>query len=199
MAATATPYGLIPYELAGGALRAAARKFRIGANNTNAIYFGSAVSLNSGVITVIGATPTTTRNGNTPVGIFVGCEYVDATGRPTWSQYLVANATSSAGYTNIYVYVVDDPRVVFKVQADEAVATTALGLNAPLVNVTSGSATSGNSTCALDGSAVASTNTLAVKIIGFVESVYSTPGDAYTDCLVVWNQGVHAYQNATGA
>ena len=198
MAATATPYGLIPYELAGGALRAAARKFPIGANNTNAIYFGSAVSLNSGVITVIGATPTTTRNANTPVDIFVGCEYVDTTGRPTWAQYLPANATT-AGLTKIVVYVVDDPRVVFKVQADEAVATTALGLNAPLVNVTSGSTVSGNSTTALDGSAVASTNTLAVKIIGFVDSVYSQPGDAYTDCLVIWNQGVHAYQNATGA
>lgn len=198
MAATATPYGLIPYELAGAALRGAARKFPIGADNTNAIYFGSPVSLNSGVITVIGATPTTTRNANTPVGVFVGCEYVDATGRPTWAQYLPASATT-AGLTKIYVYVVDDPRVVFKVQADESVATTALGKNAPLVNVTAGSTVSGNSTCALDGSAVATTNTLAVKIIGFVESVYSTAGDAYTDCLVIWNQGVHAYQNATGA
>lgn len=198
MAATATPYGLIPYELAGAALRGAARKFPIGADNTNAIYFGSAVSLNSGVITVIGATPTTTRNANTPVGVFVGCEYVDATGRPTWAQYLPASATT-AGLTKIYVYVVDDPRVVFKVQADESVATTALGKNAPLVNVTAGSTVSGNSTCALDGSAVNTTNTLAVKIIGFVDSVYSQPGDAYTDCLVIWNQGVHAYQNATGA
>jgi len=198
MAATATPYGLIPYELAGSALRGAARKYVIGANNTNAIYFGSAVSVNSGVITVIGATPTTTRNGNTPVGIFVGCEYTDPNGRPTWAQYVPAGATD-AGYTNIYVYVVDDPRVVFRVQADETVATTAIGKNAPLVNVTAGSTISGNSTCALDGSAINTTNTLAVKIIGFVESVYSTPGDAFTDCLCIWNQGVHAYQNATGA
>lgn len=198
MAATATPYGLIPYELAGAALRGAARKFPIGANNTNAIYFGSAVSLNSGVITVIGATPTTTRNGNTPVGVFVGCEYVDPTGRPTWAQYLPANATT-AGYTNIYVYVVDDPRVVFKVQANGTVATTDLGKNAALVNVTNGSTTSGNSSCALKQDTINTTNTLAVKIIGFVDSVYSQPGDAYTDCLVIWNQGVHAYQNATGA
>jgi len=198
MAATATPYGLIPHELAGAALRGAARKFPIGANNTNAIYFGSAVSLNSGVITVIGATPTTTRNANTPVGIFVGCEYTDATGRPTWAQYLPASATT-AGFTNIYVYVVDDPRVVFRVQASGAVATTDLGKNAPLTNVTSGSTVSGNSTTALLAASINTTNTLAVKIIGFVDSVYSTAGDAYTDCLVVWNQGVHAYQNATGA
>ena len=198
MASTATPYGLIPYELAGAALRGAARKFPIGANNTNAIYFGSPVSLNSGVITVIGATPTTTRNGNTPVGVFVGCEYTDPTGRPTWAQYLPANATT-AGYTNIYVYVVDDPRVVFKVQANGTVATTDLGKNAPLANVTSGSTTSGNSSCVLLAASINTTNTLAVKIIGFVDSVYSQPGDAYTDCLVIWNQGVHAYQNATGA
>lgn len=198
MAATATPYGLIPYELAGAALRGAARKFPIGADNTNAIYFGSAVSLNSGVITVIGATPTTTRNGNTPVGIFVGCEYLDATGRPTWAQYLPASATT-AGLTKIYVYVVDDPRVVFKVQANGSVATTDLGKNAPLANVTSGSATTGNSSSVLAAASIATTNTLAVKIIGFVDSVYSTAGDAYTDCLCIWNQGVHAYQNATGA
>ena len=198
MASTATPYGLIPYELAGAALRGAARKFPIGANNTNAIYFGSPVSLNSGVITVIGATPTTTRNGNTPVGVFVGCEYTDPTGRPTWAQYLPANASNS-GYTNIYVYVVDDPRVVFKVQANGTVATTDLGKNAPLANVTSGSTTSGNSSCVLLAASINTTNTLAVKIIGFVDSPYSTAGDAYTDCLVIWNQGVHAYQNATGA
>ena len=199
MASTATPYGLIPYELAGAALRGAARKFPIGADNTNAIYFGSPVSLNSGVITVCGATPTTTRNANTPVGIFVGCEYVDATGRPTWAQYLPASATT-AGLTKIYVYVVDDSRVVFKVQADGSVTTASLGKNAPLGSVTSGSATSGgNSSCNLTSASIAATNTLAVKIIGFVDSVYSTAGDAYTDCLVIWNQGVHAYQNATGA
>lgn len=198
MAATATPYGLIPFELAGAALRGAARKFPIGANNTNAIYFGSAVSVNSGVVTVIGATPTTTRNTNTPVGIFVGCEYVDPTGRPNWAQYLPAGATT-AGYTNIYVYVVDNSDVVFKVQANGSVATTAVGNNAPLANVTSGSTTSGNSSTVLSAAGVTTTNTLAVKIIGFVESVYSTPGDAYTDCLCVWNQGVHAYTNATGA
>ena len=198
MAATATPYGLIPYELAGAALRGAARKFLIGANNTNAIYFGSPVSVNSGVITVCGATPTTTRNANTPVGIFVGCEYVDPTGRPTWAQSLPAGATN-AGYTNIYVYVIDDPSVVFRVQANGTVATTSIGLNAPLTNVTSGVTISGNSTTALLAASIASTNTLAVKIIGFVDSVYSQPGDAFTDCLCIWNQGVHAYQNATGA
>jgi len=198
MAATATPYGLIPYELAGAALRGAARKFPIGANNTNAIYFGSAVSVNSGVVTIIGATPTTTRNTNTPTGIFVGCEYVDPTGRPNWAQYLPAGATN-AGYTNIYVYVVDDPSVVFKVQANATVATTAVGNNAPLANVTSGSTTSGNSSSVLSAAGITTTNTLAVKIIGFVDSVYSTPGDAFTDCLCVWNHGVHAYTNATGA
>jgi hypothetical protein len=198
MAATATPYGLIPYELAGAALRGAARQFPIGANNTNAIYYGSAVSLNSGVITVVAATPTTTRNGNTPVGIFVGCEYTDPTGRPTWAQYLPAGATA-AGYTNIKVYVVDDPRVVFKVQANGTVATTDLGKNAPLTDVTAGSTTSGNSTCSLLAGSIGTGATLAVKIIGFVDSPYSAAGDAYTDCLCVWNQGVHAYQNATGA
>jgi hypothetical protein len=198
MAATATPYGLIPYELAGAALRGAARKFPIGANNTNAIYFGSAVSVNSGVVTIIGATPTTTRNTNTPTGIFVGCEYVDPTGRPNWAQYLPAGATT-AGYTSIYVYVVDDPSVVFKVQANATVATTAVGNNAPLANVTSGSTTSGNSSSVLSAAGITTTNTLAVKIIGFVDSVYSTPGDAFTDCLCVWNIGVHAYTNATGA
>jgi len=198
MASTATPYGLVPFELAGAALRGAARKFPIGADNTNAIYFGSPVSLNSGVITVCGATPTTTRNGNTPVGIFVGCEYVDATGRPTWAQYLPASATT-AGLTKIYVYVVDDPRVVFRVQGNGTVATTDLGKNAPLTAVTSGSTVSGNSAASLLAASIATTNTLAVKIIGFVDSVYSQPGDAYTDCLCIWNQGVHAYQNATGA
>ena len=49
----------------------------------------------------------------------------------------------------------------------------------------------------VDISTVATTNTLPVKIIGFVDGPDSEVGDAYTDVLVMFNVG-HQLLNATG-
>ena len=60
------------------------------------------------------------------------------------------------------------------------------------------SADIGRSKNALDASTVATTNTLPLRILGFVESGESTAGDAYTDLIVKFNAGMHLYDNATG-
>jgi hypothetical protein len=55
---------------------------------------------------------------------------------------------------------------------------------------------------------VATTASLPLRIVGFVESTTSTVGDAYTDLLVKWNapynnsgtiEGGHSYNQSTGA
>ena len=69
--------------------------------------------------------------------------------------------------------------------------------NAALKTFT-GSTTTGNSALALDSGTIANTSTLAVRIVDFVESTTSTAGDAYTDCIVMWNLGVHSYMQADG-
>ena len=106
-------------------------------------------------------------------------------------------------------YVIDDPFVVFQMQADEAMNTTDRGLNAAVV-VTAGSSTIGKSKNALDGSTPATTNTLPLRIIDFVDGPNSLPpkgttaSDTYPDVIVKFNAASsgsasnHSYLNATG-
>ena len=55
----------------------------------------------------------------------------------------------------------------------------------------------GNSNTAISIS-VAATATYALKIVGFVQSPFSNVGDAYTDVLVKFNVGSHAYNTGLG-
>ena len=89
-----------------------------------------------------------------------------------------------------------DPEVLFQMQGDEAVAQAALGANSAVVQ-TAGSTSIGNSKNAVDGSTVATTNTLPVKIVDFVDGPTSSVGDAYTDVIVKFNVG-HQLTNTTG-
>jgi len=168
------------------------------ANVANAVYAGQAIAINNGSAAPITATPTTTRGTSTPVGVCIGVEYIDPVNKQLmFAQYLPANAVN-AGYTNIKVKVIDDPRAVFQIQANGTVPASALGKNAALANVTNGSTAYGTSAMSLDQATIATTGTLAVRIVGFATAPGSVVGDAFTDVLVKWNAGVHAYDNSTG-
>ena len=142
----------------------------------------------------------------TAVGIFMGCSYTDPTTKQkTFSQFWPASNAA----TDAMAYVLDDPFVVFQMQADEAMNTTDRGLNASVV-VTAGSSTIGHSKNALDGSTPATTNTLPLRIIDFVDGPSSLPpkgttaSDTYPDVIVKFNAASsgsasnHSYLNATG-
>ena len=142
----------------------------------------------------------------TAVGIFMGCSYTDPTTKQkTFSQFWPASNAA----TDAMAYVLDDPFVVFQMQADEAMNTTDRGLNAAVV-VTAGSSTIGKSKNALDGSTPATTNTLPLRIIDFVDGPNSLPpkgttaSDTYPDVIVKFNAASsgsasnHSYLNATG-
>ena len=142
----------------------------------------------------------------TAVGIFMGCSYTDPTTKQkTFSQFWPASNAA----TDAMAYVLDDPFVVFQMQADEAMNTTDRGLNASVV-VTAGSSTIGRSKNALDGSTPATTNTLPLRIIDFVDGPSSLPpkgttaSDTYPDVIVKFNAASsgsasnHSYLNATG-
>ena len=94
-------------------------------------------------------------------------------------------------------YVVDDPKLIFRMQGDEAIAQTGLGNNVSAVN-TAGSTSIGRSKNALDGGSVATTNTLPLRILEFVDGPTSTVGDTYTDCLVTYLPLSHAYETKLG-
>ncbi len=204
MASTAAPYGLRPVNLIGGQPYAGStRMFKIANAYAANIFYGQPVASNGNGF-IQADTSTTALAATGVVGIFMGCTYTDPGLKvKVFKQYWPTGTVA----TDAEAYVVDDPDVVMQVQADEAVAQTALGANIPLVT-SAGSTTTGNSTTAADGSAVSTTATLPLRIVGFVDGPDSAVGDAYTDLLVKWNMpstngtaiiGGHSYMNPLGA
>lgn len=200
MSSTSAPYGLRPVKLIGSQQFAGAiREIKMTTNSANGIFTGDLVNITAGQPSAITATPTTTANTATPVGVCVGVRYTDPVNQQErHNTYLPANAITN-GYTNVWIKVVDDPDCLFVVQADGAVTRANIGKNAALGNFSAGSTTTGNSKVNLNTASIATqANTQAVRIIDCVESAFSTAGDAYTDVYVKFNQGVHAYQNPLG-
>jgi len=200
MATTASPYGLKAVNHLGGTPYAGStRLLPIASTYGLNIYNGSVMELNTGgtveAIEDIGSNADPFPDG--VIGVFVGCTYTDPnSGNITFSQYWPASTVA----TDALAYIIDDPDVVFMAQADATVAQAGLGANVPLAAVQStstGSTTNGNSTTAIDADAVL-TATVAFRIVDFVDSPTSTVGDAFTDCLIKFNAGIHSYNNATG-
>jgi hypothetical protein len=175
-------------------------------NSATAIFNGDLVALGvsaAGQPTALAATPTTSTVGL--VGVCVGVRYQlsgQQLGYPLYAQYLPANAVTS-GLINIFIRVVEDPDQLYQVQSQGSVGYGSIGKTAALANF-GGSTTTGNSTIALS-STIANTSALAVKIVDLVNSSStfggnfpSNPGDAYTDCIVKLNFGVHSYYQSAG-
>jgi len=199
MSATSTPYGLEPTVLAGGSPNGVIRSILLTANVATGFFNGDIVNVGAGVATPVTATPTTTRNSNTPTGIFVGCTYFD-----TNKQFVTANYFPANGYTSfnangpINILIMDHPDLQFKIQASGSVAYTSIGKNAALTNFSAGSTSTGNSRVQLDAASVAVTNTLGVKIIDIAPIVGNAAGDSFTDVICMFNQNVHSYRNILG-
>jgi len=199
MASTAAPYGLKPVNLIGGQPYAGStRQIKIASGYGTNIFNGSVVSIVTAgtleIVTTVGSNSSVFPAGT--VGVFVGCSYTDPNSKQkVFAQYWPASTVAS----DAVGYVVDDPDVVFQIQADASIAQAGLGANAPLAAVQStstGSTVTGNSTSALD--ATVATTTQAFRIVDFVDSPNSQVGDAFTDVLVKFNIAQHSYTNATG-
>ena len=224
MATVSSPYGLKPISLIGGQsfTGGTIREYQLTYNNTAPIFNGDLVALGTtsntpGQPTVVTATPTTSSTGI--VGVCVGVRYQLAgqqLGYPLYAQYLPANAIT-AGYTNVFIRVIEDPDQLYQVQAAGSVTYTSIGKTAALGNFTggtgstTGNTTSGDSVVNVTGTltsgvlAVSNAATAAVKIVDLVNSSStfggnfpSNPGDAYTDLIVKINFGVHSYYQAAG-
>lgn len=215
MASTASPFGLKPVNLIGSQSfnGGVIREFKLPSNVAAAYYTGSVIYMAAnGVPTPVASSPvgprytTTAADGTSGVlGVCVGVRYVNpATLQPLYSQYLPSGAIT-AGYSDVWIRVCDDPDQLYSIQADSLVgsktngARGAIGQNGALTGF-SGSATTGLANTALLcgsnwGSLVSNSATqpLAMRIIDII-----TPDDSYPEILVKFNQGVHGYQNPIG-
>ena len=201
MATTAAPYGLKPVKLASGTSYAGATSEYLidpAGEGTN-LFYGQVVHIGAdgyiALSTATGADGTTNAlpTGTTltgSLGVFVGCEYINAQGQVIHSQYYPSGTTGV-----VKAYVVTDPNVSFQAQLDGSGAQTVLGTNtffAAVQSTSTGSTQTGNSTSALD--ATVQTTAAAFRIVGFA----SPAGDAFTDVLVKFNPSAHSYLNNVG-
>jgi hypothetical protein len=203
MATTATPYGLKPVKRVDGMPYAGATEtFLIDpAGDATHLFYGQVVIIvyiNAdgyiNIVTGTGADATTnawpagSSGTSGAIGVFVGCEYVNAQGQVIFSQYYPASTTGV-----VKAYVVDDPNVLFQAQLDGVADQSDIGANtffaASQVDGSGdsvGSTTTGNSTSALDATTV--TTTAAFRIVAFA----SPASDAFPDVLVKINPSWHS-------
>ena len=194
MATSATPMGAEPTDTlsASGSFTGKVRHMKIASGYGTAIFYGDFVKLVAAGTVEKSAITTSVVAGT--VGIFVGCSYTDpSTNQLTFNQQFPASTAAS----DIMAYVVDDPDLVFRMQGDGSIAQTGLGNNVSLVS-TAGSTSIGRSKNAVDASTIATTNSLPMRIVEFVEGPSSTVGDTYTDVLVTYLPLSHAYETALG-
>jgi hypothetical protein len=190
------PYGLLPVNLIGGQVFAGAtRQIPIASGSATAIFFGDVVKLGSdGTLS-----KDTGTDAATPVGVFMGCSYTDATFGKTFRQYYPGDVVAS----DINAVVSDDPDALYKVAVTSSGTTvgyvnrTAVGNNAVLTQ-NAGNTATGNSKVAIDDT-TGTTATWPVRIIDVVPETHTAgnPG-SYTEVIVKWNAGMHQYNNATG-
>jgi len=161
MANPDAPFGLRPVRhYFGGLVRA--NEYRIAGGLGADIFRGDPVKSTGTTkqITVAGA-------GDTLLGVFDGCQYVDTQGNVVYSHYWPSGQTIKAG-TEVLAWVYDDPHILFEVQMDGAFAVTDIGNVTDLVDNGSGNTTTGVSTFEADSSEIGDTGDIQVKIVDYV-------------------------------
>ena len=192
------PYGLKPINLIGGQVFAGATRLMEIASGYNAnIFYGDFVKR------VIGGTiqKDTGTVANTPVGVFLGVSFTNAsTGQVQQQQYYPASQAIASG-TKIWAIVCDDPDTLFQVAVCSAgttmatVTSAAIGTNMSIL-ATAGSTTSGNSSYSVLSTSPALTATFPVRVIDVVPAT-APSRTTYSEVIVKINFGIHQYNNAT--
>ena len=203
MANVNAAFGLRPYRMLGsGANTNGDSVYSIQttatAGTSSVIYQGSPViPLANGMIDIVG----NANGGTVPLlGVFLGCNYIDLTGKPKWSPFWPGTAAVKAG-TAATAMVVSNPDAVFVINSDAANPDANIHANANFSTATSGSTVTGISSAQLAVSTVNTTNTLNLRIIGFSDTPDSSDATAAGRlAIVLLNNHFYRYgANGTGA
>ena len=175
MANTNGSFGLRPLNKLGGGANSTGltgyTQYEIASGNTDKIYHGQiVVPLATGYID-----HTSNAAGGTvsALGVFQGCEYVSSTtGKPTWSNYWPGSGADSNHPVKAFVN--DDPSQLYVIATDaswtsKATARASVFLNASTSTGITGTDTSGLSLARLAISTLATTNSLTLRVMGWVE------------------------------
>ena len=153
-------FGLRPSRMMGGApFSGGQSRYRIASGYSTKIFQGDLVKQVTG-----GGIERAAASSTVPVvGVFNGVQYTDPT---TGEQVFANHYPGSISASDIIAFIVDDPMVVFEVQADEAFPVADLLGNFDIIDQsTTGDTASGRSNMELDVSTGATTTTLPLKAI----------------------------------
>jgi hypothetical protein len=152
-------FGLRPVGRIGGTpFTGGQNRYRIAANYGTSIFQGDMVMQVTG-----GGVEIHADGGTVPiVGVFNGCTYTDPTsGEVTFSNYYPASTNAS----DIIAFIIDDPMVVFEIQADAAFPIADLLGNFDVVYTSAGSTVTGISGAELKVTDGGTATTLPLKAI----------------------------------
>jgi len=184
-------FGMKPVRMVGGAPYTGGQsRYRIAANYGTSIFQGDMVAQVTG-----GHVEVHADGGTVPiVGVFNGCQYTDpTTGEQIYKNYYPASTNAS----DIIAFIIDDPMVVFEVQADAAFPIADLFGNFDIVYTSSGSTVTGISGAELKVTDGGTATTLSVKAIDISQDPdNSDVSSANTNVLVVIENHIFGVKGA---
>jgi len=191
MANNDAAFGMRPVRRVGGTPYTGGQsRYRIAANYDTAIFQGDMVAQVTG-----GGVEVHADGGTVPiVGVFNGCSYTD----PTTSEQVFSNYyPASTNTSDIIAYVIDDPMVVFEIQADDTFPVADLFGNFDIVYTSSGSTVTGISGAELNVTDGGTGTTLALKAIDIsTDPENSDVASANTNVLVVIENHIFGVKGA---
>lgn len=190
MSSTSAPFGFRPSYHNSGQMRPKA--YVIASTYAANIFSGDPVKLTDNGVIQLGTsdgTRTGTTDGITLLGIFAGCQYLDAGGKPTISPFWPSGATG----TEIVAWVYDDPETLYDVQYTNPSAgttvQTAVGEQCDWTVASPGGSTqTGLSTTQL--TAIQATSG-QFQITGFAYNINDSLTDAYVQVTVRLNEAAY--------
>ena len=179
--------------------------FRIAKNYGSNIFYGDFVRrVNGGYIEVNDSVAD--HNLDDTLGVFMGCNYNDANGTPTWSQYYPAGQNVDG----IVAFVAGtDPQTRYKVKwtnaagtADSTGTIAKVGLNIDIA-YRAGSTITGDSGSGADAATAAIVGSANFRVVDVVNepasaNEYQTASTTYTHAIVIVQPGLHANSNPNG-
>ena len=191
MANKDSAFGMKPVRMIGGAPYTGGQsRYRIAANYGTSIFQGDMVAQVTG-----GTVEVHADGGTVPVvGVFNGVQYTDPTsGEQVFSNYYPASTNAS----DIIAFIIDDPDVVYEVQADDTFPVTDLFGNFDIVYTSAGSTQTGISGAELDVTTGATATTLPIKAIDISQDPNNDDvASANTNVLVVIQNSIFGVKGA---
>jgi len=196
MTAISAPFGFRPSYHNSGQMRPKA--YTIASTYAATIFSGDPVKLTDNGVVQLGTSDGTrsgTVDGILLLGIFAGCQYLDASGKPTISPFWPGGTTG----TEIVAWVYDDPETLFDVQYTNPSAgttvQTAVGEECDWTVASPGGSTqTGLSNCQL--TAIQATSG-QFQITGFGYNINDSLTDAFVTVTVRINE--HHYKAAVNS